>query len=490
MSIQSVNPRTGEEFGPVFETTTPKEIDQIIAAAVASFGTWSRMSGADRARILNSLADALDVNVERLVDIADSESGLGKVRLTGEVGRTTFQIRSFAKALANGEFISPQLDAAVDAPLPQGHPKFLRTHRGIGPVVVFGASNFPFAFSVLGGDTASALAAGCSVVIKAHSAHPQTSQLTFDIASKALTDAGAPAGLIGIGHGRDFGKAVITDPRISAGAFTGSRTGGRALFDLAQSREMPIPFYGELGSVNPVVVTESALTDVVAFVGAYLDSLLMGNGQFCTNPSLLFVPANSDFFQEVQSQLSQREPLPFLSETTKSLHDKNRELLVKSTGAAIRSGKAAPEIGFFSSPQILVLTAAHVAAHPEQLSIECFGPTGIVITYSSVQEVEGVIAQLEGALVGCLFSSPTDSSAASLLDALASMSGRVVFNAWPTGVAVTAGQHHGGPYPASTSSLHTSVGINAITRFLRPVTFQGVPDELYPAITPDRVKGQ
>ncbi|MEK6648186.1 MAG: aldehyde dehydrogenase family protein, partial [Actinomycetota bacterium] len=179
MSIQSVNPRTGEEFGPVFASTTPKEIDQIIAAAVASFGTWSQMAAADRARILNSLADGLDANVERLVDIADSETGLGKVRLTGEVGRTTFQIRAFAGVLARGEFVSPQLDAAVDAPLPQGHPKFLRTYRGIGPVAVFGASNFPFAFSVLGGDTASALAAGCSVVIKAHSAHPQTSQLTF-----------------------------------------------------------------------------------------------------------------------------------------------------------------------------------------------------------------------------------------------------------------------------------------------------------------------
>lgn len=490
MSIQSVNPRTGEKFGPVFASTTPKEIDQIIMAAVASLGTWSRMAGTDRGRILNSLADALDANVGALVDVADNETGLGKVRLTGEVGRTTFQIRSFARALAGGEFISPQLDAAVDAPLPQGHPKFLRTHRAIGVVAVFGASNFPFAFSVLGGDTASALAAGCPVVIKAHSAHPQTSQLTFDIASKALADAGAPAGLIGLGHGREYGKAIVADPRVSAGAFTGSRSGGRALFDLAQSRESPIPFYGELGSINPVVVTESALTDVPAFVGAYLDSLLLGNGQFCTKPSLIFVPQNPEFLQEVKSQLVQREPLPFLSETTKTLHDKNRELLAKNTGAAIYSGKTAPQTGFFSSPEVLALTLAQVAAYPEHMSIECFGPTGVVITYSSVQKVEAVLAQLEGALVGCLFSSPTDPSAGPLLNALASMSGRVTFNAWPTGVAVTPGQHHGGPYPASTSSLHTSVGIHAITRFLRPVTFQGVPDELYKAFTLDNTKGQ
>ena len=490
MSIQSVNPRSGEQFGPLFASTTSGEIDRMIAAATSSFGTWSHMAGIDRARILGSLADALDANVERLADMAESETGLGKVRLVGEIGRTTFQIRSFAEALTRGEFVSAKLDGVVDAPLPQGHPKFLRTHRGIGPVAVFGASNFPFAFSVLGGDTAAALAAGCSVIIKAHPAHPQTSQLTFDIASKALTDAGAPAGLIGLGHGFEFGKEVITDPRIKAGAFTGSRSGGRALFDLAQSRHTPIPFYGELGSVNPVVVTESALADVTAFVGTYLDSLLLGNGQFCTNPSLLFVPANPDFLAQVRSQLVAREPLPFLSEPTKSLHDKNRELLVKSTDAVIYSGKPVPEVGFYSSPEVLVLTAEQVAADPGKLSVECFGPTGVIITYSSIREVEEILAQLEGALVGCLFSAPTDSSVGSLLNALASMSGRVAFNSWPTGVAVTTGQHHGGPYPAATSPLHTSVGINAMTRFLRPVTFQGVPDELYKTVTLDKVKGQ
>lgn len=490
MSIQSVNPRTGESFGPIIAPTTSAQVDSMIASAVTAFEKWSLTSATSRAKVLFALADALDANTEKLVEIADAETALGIPRLTGEVGRTTFQLRTFAQALEKGEFVAPSIDSAVDAPLPQGHPKFLKTLRAIGPVAVFGASNFPFAFSVLGGDTASALAAGCSVVIKAHPAHPQTSQLSFDIAKKALTDAGAPEGIISLGHGFDFGKSVITDPRISAGAFTGSKAGGRALFDLAQDRECPIPFYGELGSVNPVVVTSTALSDVNAFAGAYLDSLLMGNGQFCTNPSVLFVPDNAEFIKAVQEQLSHREPSPFLSEATKSLHDKNRADVISKTSARLLQGKSAPTQGFFSSPAVLVVSAQSVLTHPEYLATECFGPTGLVVTYSHSDELHAVLSKLEGALVGCLFSQNISTAEELILNALASKAGRVAFNAWPTGVAVTAGQNHGGPYPASTSSLHTSVGTSAITRFLRPVAFQGLPDESYRAVTADTVKGK
>ena len=280
MSNQSVNPRTGEKFGPIFISTSLAAIDETISLSVLAFESWSRTKPSERARILSAMADALDEHTESLVDIADEETGLGRVRLTGEVARTTFQIRAFAKALSVNLFVEEEIDEVQDGAPPQGHPRFIRTLRGIGPVAIFGASNFPFAFSTFGGDTASALAAGCSVVIKAHPAHPQTAQLTFDIASRALAGAGAPAGLVALAHGYECGTLMITDPRISAGAFTGSRTGGRALFDLAQSREYPIPFYGELGSINPVVALAGALDDPKAFVTSYLDSLLMGNGQF------------------------------------------------------------------------------------------------------------------------------------------------------------------------------------------------------------------
>ncbi|MFZ3021818.1 MAG: aldehyde dehydrogenase family protein, partial [Candidatus Nanopelagicaceae bacterium] len=402
--FRSVNPRTGEEFGPVFESATQSEIDATISGAVASYNRWSRTAPKERARILNLLADSIDANLDALVAIADLETGLGANRLTGEVARTTFQIRTFADALAKGDFVGSTLDAAVDAPLPQGHPKLLRTVRGIGPVAIFGASNFPFAFSILGGDTASALAAGCSVVVKAHPAHPQTSQLTFDIATKALSEAGAPVNLMGLGHGFEFGKLVITDPRIAAGAFTGSRAGGRALFDMAQSRQTPIPFYGELGSVNPVVATASGISDRSNFVGAYLDSLLMGNGQFCTNPSLLFIPEDEKLLADVKSQLSHREAQPLLSEATKKLHDANRQKISESLGSTDYFGKSVEYPGFYSRAQVFIIPAAVAISRLENLRNECFGPTGIVITYSSVEEVKEILSKLEGALVGCLFS--------------------------------------------------------------------------------------
>jgi NADP-dependent aldehyde dehydrogenase len=476
MTTQSVNPRTGEAFGPVFPDTTSDQTNLIIGKAVEAFPVWAKTSADDRARVLEQLADALDAHIEELVALADSETALGVPRLTGEVGRMTFQFRSFATALRNGISAS-QVDDAVDAPLPQGHPKFIKAFRPIGVAAIYGASNFPFAFSVFGGDTASALAAGCPVIVKAHPAHPQTSQRIFDIAAEALVKAGAPVGLIGLGHGFEFGATLIRDPRISAAAFTGSRAGGRALFDLATSRPNPIPFYGELGSVNPVVATASALADADKFATAYLDSLFMGGGQFCTNPSLLFVPTNSDFLAQLKTQLESRNPAPFLSEATKRLHDANRAELLSSLKGEVLEGGAVPESGFFSRPEVVVVSAKDVAGK-DALCIECFGPTGVVITYSNLAEVLGIIHGLEGALVGSLFASPSDAEVPELLEALSAKVGRVAWNAWPTGVSVTAGQNHGGPYPASTSPLHTSVGLDAIHRFLRPVAYQGLPDEL------------
>lgn len=480
--IRSLDPRTGEEFGPEFSATTSDEIEGIVAAAASAYPLWSRTSPVKRALALRAVADALDAQSEALVEIADRETGLGKGRLVGEVGRTTFQIRTFAEALESGKFVSSQVDAAVDGPLPAGHPRFVRTVVGIGPVVVFGASNFPFAFSVLGGDTASALAAGCSVVIKAHSAHPQTSQRVFDIALGALLKTGAPAGIIGLGHGHEFGKVVISDPRISAGSFTGSKSGGRALFDMAQSRINPIPFYGELGSINPVVATESALTDPSAFAGAYLDSLLLGNGQFCTNPSILFVPHNEEFLSALESNLSARDAQPFLSPATKDLHDRNRGLLASSPGGKVLNGKEAPTKGLYTSAQVHIFSTSEISSM-ETLHREYFGPTGIVITYEDVESAVRILEQLEGALAASIFAQESDESVKQILSSLTRIAGRISWNSWPTGVAVTSGQHHGGPYPATTSPLHTSVGINAITRFLRPITFQGFADELVSSLT-------
>ncbi len=480
--IRSLDPRTGEAFGPEFSATTNNEIDGIVGAAASAFSTWSRTSPRKRAFALRAVADALDAQSEALVAIADRETGLGIGRLAGEVGRTTFQIRTFAGALESGDFVDSHLDAAVDGPLPAGHPRFVRTTVGLGPIVVFGASNFPFAFSVLGGDTASALAAGCSVVIKAHSAHPQTSQKVFDIALDALVKSGAPTGIIGLGHGHEFGKVVISDPRISAGSFTGSKSGGRALFDMAQARISPIPFYGELGSINPVVATSSALADPTQFAVAYLDSLLLGNGQFCTNPSILFVPRNEEFLSALENNLSGREAQPFLSPATKELHDRNRAILSSSTQGIIIKAKEAPAKGLYTDAQVHIFQTSQISTL-EDLHREYFGPTGIVITYENVESALSIINQLEGALVASIFAHESDEGVKDILSSLTRIAGRITWNSWPTGVAVTTGQHHGGPYPAATSPLHTSVGIHAITRFLRPISFQGFQDELLSSLT-------
>ena len=479
MSSQSFNPRTGQAFGPEFADTTTAETQVIVAQAKVGFGAWSSAPISKRAEVLEGIAEALDLNVDALVEIADLETGLGVPRLSGEVGRTSFQIREFAKAIRAGRFVTPEMDAVVDAAVPIGHPELVRALSPIGIVVVFGANNFPFAFSVLGGDSASALAAGCAVIAKAHPSHPQTSTKVFDIAYKVLADHGFPTGVFSLIYGVEAGVVALKSELVSAGAFTGSKNGGRALFDIAQSREIPIPFYGELGSVNPVVTLSSGLADPKSFATAYLDSLLLGNGQFCTNPSILFVPKDSAVISEIESQIAERSPSPFLSPSTKGAHDANRAKLSKLLDSQPVLGKSAGGDGIYSAPAILKTTVVQVAANSDALATECFGPTGLVITYSSLPELLSVIDQLEGALVGAVFASADDEDAVAVCKAIAQKVGRLAWNSWPTGVAVSVGQQHGGPYPASTSSIHTSVGLHAIERFLRPVSYQSLPKEIF-----------
>jgi NADP-dependent aldehyde dehydrogenase len=478
MTSQSINPRTGRAFGPIFTDTSSGEIESILNQARIGFKAWSNASIDKRALAMNAIADALDDNLTELVAISDLETGLGVPRLSGEVGRTTFQIREFARAISAGQFVTPEVDSAVDAPLPMGHPELIRTLSPLGVVMVFGANNFPFAFSVLGGDTASALAAGCVVIAKAHPSHPQTSSKVYEVASQALLNQEFPRGVLSLIHGVEAGVTVLKSEVVSAGAFTGSRIGGRALFDIAQSREIPIPFYGELGSVNPVVVLESALSDPKSLATAYLDSLLLGNGQFCTNPSILLVPAGSSLISEIESQITDRSPTPFLSPATKSGHDKNRVRLSELLGSTPIVGKNIDDGGLYSAPAIIKTTTAQVSRQSDALAIECFGPSGLLITYTSVTELLALIEDLEGALTGSVFATAEDADALDVCRAIAQKVGRLAWNSWPTGVAVSVGQQHGGPYPASTSSIHTSVGLHAITRFLRPVSYQSLPKEI------------
>lgn len=475
--VQSINPRTGLAFGPVFEDTSLETVDALIAKSQVAFALWSTVTPAERASVLELVADGIDSHAAALVEVADLETGLGSPRLTGEVARTTFQIREFARAIKGGQFVMAQADPFVEGAPPAGHPEFIRTLQPLGPVVVFGANNFPFAFSVLGGDTASALAAGCTVIAKAHPSHPQTSTQVYEIAAAILAANGFPA-VLTLFHGVEAGAYALKSEAVMAGAFTGSLRGGRALFDIASSREVPIPFYGELGSVNPVVALASGLSDPKGFATAYLDSLLLGNGQFCTNPSILFVPAESPVLQEIADQVAIRKPSPFLSPATKKAHDAQREVLATTLTSAPILGDSSADSGIYSAPAVIFTDLEVTKKNPEVLRVECFGPTGVVVSYSELSALLEQLAELEGALTGSLFASAEDENVAAVVKALAKRVGRVSWNSWPTGVAVSVGQQHGGPYPASTNSLHTSVGLHAISRFLRPVTFQNFPATL------------
>ena len=476
MPVTSVNPRTGEAFGPTFPDFTQAQVDAAVNAAAGAFDTWAGASAEQRAAALRAIADGLEARKDELAELADLETGLGLPRLTGEVGRTAFQLRMFADAITSRERGRID-DPAVAGDPPAGHPALLRRLVPLGPVAVFGASNFPFAFSVLGGDTASALAAGCTVVAKAHPSHPQTSERVTAIAREVLASVGQSADVLGLVHGMQAGGWLVEHPRITAAGFTGSTAAGRALFDRAQARPVPIPFYGELGSVNPVIVTSSAV-DRPTLVAEYVASLTMGTGQFCTNPSLLLVPAGSDLVARISDALATVAAAPLLNQGIAAGLAANRTALAEIDGVTLIGSTATGDAGWFAEPSILVTTVEVALDNPALLTTECFGPVGVVLEYANDEELLRLCAGLEGCLVSTIHADTDEAVVRPLLAALTRVSGRIVWNGWPTGVAVTAGQHHGGPYPASTNPLHTSVGTTAIRRFQRPVTFQSFPPEL------------
>ena len=482
MPSQSVDPRTGVAFGPVIPDDTVGEVRDVCLRASGASAAWGSTSKPARAAMLRAAADALDAAGEQLIPLADQESGLGIPRLTGELARTTFQIRTFADAVEDGSFQEVIIDVADDRPVPVGHPDLRRMLVPLGPVAVFGASNFPFAFSVAGGDTASALAAGCPVVVKAHPAHPQLSAAVHEIVAQALAAAGAPDGVFGIVHGFEAGQTLVSDPSIKAVAFTGSGPGGRALFDMAVSRPDPIPFYGELGSVNPVfVTTEAAKRENLP--KDYVDSLLLGGGQFCTNPSVLLVPAGSDVVDRVVAEVADRPAAVLLHAGVKDLFIRRSTQLAGIAGVNVIAGEpgAGDDPGFQHHAVLFRTSGAAVLADRAVFEIECFGPAGVIVEYANDDEAIALAEVIDGCLAATVHGAEGESLAAELVCRLAANAGRVIWNGWPTGVAVTAAQQHGGPHPSTTNALHTSVGTTAMRRFLRPVAFQSMPTALLPA---------
>ncbi|MGA8116226.1 MAG: aldehyde dehydrogenase (NADP(+)), partial [Actinocatenispora sp.] len=431
---------------------------------------------------LRAVAGALRDAGSELVALADAETALGEPRLTGELARTCAQLEMFADAVEEGSF----LEATVDLPDPDAvppRPDLRRLLLPLGPVAVFSASNFPFAFSVAGGDTASALAAGCPVVVKAHPSHPGTSVRTGEIVRGALRSAGAPDGTFAVVHGEQAGRDLVTHPSITAVGFTGSQAGGRALHDLAAARPDPIPFYGELGSLNPAVATPAAVaTRGADLVKAYVGSFTLGSGQFCTKPGVLFLPIGHSLTEVMQRAVADVTVHPLLNARIRDGYEAGVRQLTAVPGVReLVPPAAARGAGHVANPALLAVDVPTLVAHTDELLAECFGPVSLIVEYADVDELLRAVELLPGSLTATVQGEESEPEVPeALLAAFSERAGRVIWNGWPTGVAVSWAQHHGGPWPATTAPLFTSVGVTAVRRFLRPVTYQDVPDPLLP----------
>ncbi|WP_345752654.1 aldehyde dehydrogenase family protein [Microbacterium rhizophilus] len=458
--------------------------EEAVLAVAAASEAWARTSAAERARVIHVIADALDAAADDLIAIAEEESRLPQPRLTGELKRTTFQLRLFADVAQEGAYLDARIDRpAADWPMGAPRPDLRRMLVPIGPVLVFSASNFPFAFSVAGGDTAAALAAGNAVLVKAHSGHPRLSDATAAEIAAAVRAAGGPADLLRVIHGTDNGVAALRHPAIKAASFTGSIPGGRALFDIANGRTEPIPFYGELGSVNPAFVAPSASRRRAAEIAeGYLASLTGSQGQLCTKPGVLFVPEGSPILDELSAK-PVPGPAPMLNERIQAGFVDALQALRAHKGVDVLRDS---EWSLADPPEITLLctTIDEVLAAPDALITEVFGPAGLVVTYTDAASLPGVARALNGQLTATIVADDGAEDdvdvARRLVPILTEKAGRLLWNQWPTGVSVTYAQQHGGPYPATTSPGTTAVGTASITRFVRPVAYQNFPDALLP----------
>lgn len=485
--FNATDPATGEVLEPGFAEGTPGEVDRLVAAAAAAFDAYRATTPAERAAFLRAIAEEILALDTMLLARAGSETGLPEARLTGERGRTVGQLRLFAEVLEEGSWVGARIDTALPDRAPLPRPDLRRMLVPIGPVAVFGASNFPLAFSVAGGDTASALAAGCPVVFKAHQAHPGTSEMTARAVIRAAERTGMPEGVFSLiqGAGHEVGLALVRHPAIRAVGFTGSLRGGRALFDAAAARPDPIPVYAEMGSVNPVFLLDSALAgDRDALAAGLANSVTMGVGQFCTNPGVVVARSGSNL-RDLTERLAERiravAPAPMLyggiceqygKQVAALRTDPDVKVLAEAdaAGDAERFGRAA-----------VFVTSARAFCAREELRHEVFGPSSLVVEAEDDAEMLQVAHALEGQLTGTIHGAPEELARhAELVDALQQRVGRLIFNGFPTGVEVSHAMQHGGPYPATTDASSTSVGTAAIGRFVRPVTYQDFPDAILP----------
>ncbi|MFT4032260.1 MAG: aldehyde dehydrogenase (NADP(+)) [Siphonobacter sp.] len=475
------NPAVAEKLEPAFVDATEQEINQAVALANQAFDTYRLILGKDKAAFLEAIVEEILAIGDELLQTAHLETALPIARLTGERGRTTGQLKLFAELLREGSWVEARMDTALPDRQPLPRPDLRQMLLPIGPVAVFGASNFPFAFSVGGGDTVSALAAGCPVIFKAHPAHPATCQLVGKAILKAARRCEMPEGVFSMVHGTQtaVGMSLVRHPFVKAVAFTGSFRGGKALYDAAQKREEPIPVYAEMGSTNPVFFLPGILKERGEDLAqAYVSSLTQGVGQFCTNPGVAILPAGQQAFaSEASRVLSATKGGYLLTAGIKKTYEHGIEKLSAKTKVL---GIGLTDSALQARP-IVVESTVKEAIQDQTLTEEVFGPSSVLLHADNDEDIYNFARQLNGHLTATIHGTEEDfKQYAALISILQTKVGRLIINGFPTGVEVSHAMTHGGPFPATTDARSTSVGTKAIVRFTRPVSFQDFPDFLLP----------
>jgi len=492
-AVRAVSPLDGSALEPPFQLATEADVDAAMTAAEGAFAGFRETTGAQRASLLERMADEILALGDALLTRAHQETGLPEARLAGERGRTVQQLRMFADVAREGSWVDARIDTAQPDRQPAPKPDLRRMLIPLGPVVVFGSSNFPLAFSVAGGDTASALATGNPVVVKAHSGHPGTSEMVATAVTRAVAACGLPPGVFSLlqGSGRVIGMALVRHPVTRAVGFTGSRAAGRALFDAAAARPDPIPVFAEMSSLNPVFLLPGALHERSgAIADGMKGSVTLGVGQFCTKPGLIFGLGGADFDafgRALAGLIEAAAPATMLHAGICDAYHHGLARATQTDGVNLlaRARAAADPARTHGEPVVLQTDVAKFRRHPE-LAEEVFGPFALLISATTMTELEQVAAHLEGQLTATVHGTPGDLQAARpLMRLLERKAGRLVVNGFPTGVEVCAAMNHGGPYPATTDVRFTSVGTAALDRFVRPICYQNAPAALLPEALKD-----
>ncbi|MCB9224121.1 MAG: aldehyde dehydrogenase (NADP(+)) [Crocinitomicaceae bacterium] len=486
ITFRTFDPVANSENDWVFYEATEDEINEACRLALMSFKEFQNTSDQIRAQFLRDIADNIEVLGETLLEVYQKESGLDLVRARAERARTTYQLRMFADFIETSGWRGDSFEVAEPNRSPNPKPSLFKTYLPIGPIAVFGASNFPFAYSTAGGDTASAFAAGCPVIVKSHPMHAGTGEMVASAISNAVIKNNLPKGIFSNlnAQGYQVGAALVSHPMVKGVGFTGSITGGRALLDISSKRPEPIPVFAEMGSVNPVVVSNGALQEnMKQWVQSYADSITNGTGQFCTNPGLIMGLEGlqlNEFISELSKEIDSRKNTVMLNPSIANSFKKLRNDVLSQQDVKQESTNASDNVNY--GIQTIASVSGKAFIENPKLHHEVFGPFSLVVKCKDLVELEQTISSLEGQLTATLIATSNEfREFESVISTLSNKVGRIVYNGVPTGVEVTQAMTHGGPFPASTDSRFTAVGTDSIKRWLRPITFQNFPKELLPS---------